>query len=150
MLQHDDDGEILLNVGDEVRSGLIRTMNKEQLLSATEGLDVDDLADLLADLHRRLCSPPLQNMDSNDRYRLESVLSFDEDSAGGLMNTDTITVRKDVTLDVVLRYFTYSPRYSRPYRPLVCGPLRTLYRHAATIDGPDAGSRRPGARCHGG
>ncbi len=104
MLDHDDDGEILLNVGDEVRSGLIQTMNKDQLLSATEGLDVDDLADLLADLPQAVMQSALQNMDSNDRRRLESVLSFDEDSAGGLMNTDTITVRKDVTLDVVLRY----------------------------------------------
>ena len=104
MLDHDDDGEILLNVGDEVRSGLIQTMNKDQLLSATEGLDVDDLADLLADLPHAVMQSALQNMDSNDRHRLESVLSFDEDSAGGLMNTDTITVRKDVTLDVVLRY----------------------------------------------
>ena len=51
ILDHDDDGEILLNVGEEVRNGLIESMNKEQLLSATEGLDVDDLADLLADLH---------------------------------------------------------------------------------------------------
>lgn len=104
MLDHDDDGEILLNVGEEVRSGLIQTMDKEQLISATEGLDVDDLADLLADLPQAVMQSALQNMDSNDRYRLESVLSFDEDSAGGLMNTDTITVRKDVTLDVVLRY----------------------------------------------
>ena len=104
MIDHDDDGEILLNVGDEVRSGLIETMDKQQLLSATEGLDVDDLADLLADLPQAVMQSALQNMDSNDRRRLESVLSFDEDSAGGLMNTDTITVRKDVTLDVVLRY----------------------------------------------
>lgn len=104
LLDHDDDGEILLNVGDEVRNGLIETMDKQQLLSATEGLDVDDLADLLADLPQAVMQSALQNMDSNDRQRLESVLSFDEDSAGGLMNTDTITVRKDVTLDVVLRY----------------------------------------------
>ena len=104
MINHEDDGEILLNVGDEVRNGLIQAMNKEQLISATEGLDVDDLADLLADLPQAVMQSALQNMDSNDRRRLESVLSFDEDSAGGLMNTDTITVRKDVTLDVVLRY----------------------------------------------
>ena len=104
MLDHDEDGEILLNVGDEVRSGLIENMNKEQLISATEGLDVDDLADLLADLPQAVMQTALNNMDSNDRQRLESVLSFDEDSAGGLMDTDTVTVRKDVNLDVVLRY----------------------------------------------
>ena len=104
MLDHDDDGEILLNVGDEVRSGLIENMNSQELVSATEGLDVDDLADLLADLPQAVTQTALDNMDSSDRQRLESVLSFDEDSAGGLMDTDTVTVRKDVTLDVVARY----------------------------------------------
>ena len=104
MLDHDEDGEILLNVVDEVRSGLIENMDKKQLISATEGLDVDDLADLLADLPQAVMQTALNNMDSNDRQRLESVLSFDEDSAGGLMNTDTVTVRKDVNIEVVLRY----------------------------------------------
>ena len=104
MLDHDEDGEILLNVVDEVRAGLIENMDKEQLISATEGLDVDDLADLLADLPQAVMQTALNNMDSNDRQRLESVLSFDEDSAGGLMNTDTVTVRKDVNIEVVLRY----------------------------------------------
>jgi magnesium transporter len=85
MLDHDDDGEILLNVGDEVRNGLILNMDSDALISATEGLEMDDLADLLADLP-------------------DTVLAYDENTAGGLMNTDTVTVRRDVTLDVVLRY----------------------------------------------
>ena len=104
MLDHDDDGEILLHVGDEVRSGLIEIMDKQQLISATEGLDLDDLADLLADLPSAVTETALNNLDSSDRQRLQSVLSFDEDSAGRLMNTDTVTVRKSITLDVVLRY----------------------------------------------
>lgn len=104
MLDHDDDGEILLHVGDEVRSGIIEVMDKNQLLSATEGLDLDDLADLLTDLPAAVTETTLNNLDTSDRQRLQSVLSFDEDSAGGLMNTDTVTVRRDITLDVVLRY----------------------------------------------
>ena len=104
MLDHDDDGEILLHVGDEVRSGLIEVMNKEQLISATEGLDLDDLADLLADLPSAVTETALNNLDISDRLRLESVLSYDKDTAGGLMNTDTVTVRRDHTLDVVQRY----------------------------------------------
>ena len=104
MLDHDDEGEILLHVGDEVRSGLINAMNKEELVAATEGLDHDDLADLLADLPLAVTDEALSNLDLSDRERLQSVLSFDEDTAGGLMNTDTVTVRKDITLDVVLRY----------------------------------------------
>ena len=104
MLDHDDDGEILLNVGEEVRSGLIKFMDKDALVSATEGLEIDDLADLLTDLPHTVTQQALAGMDNQDRQRLESVLSYDEDTAGGLMNTDTVTVRRDVTLDVVLRY----------------------------------------------
>lgn len=104
MLDHDDDGEILLMVGDEVRDSLIENMDVAELLAATDGLDVDDLADLLHELPNAVTDEALNSMDSRDRERLESVLSFDEDCAGGLMNTDTVTVRMDVTVDVVLRY----------------------------------------------
>jgi len=104
MLDHDDDGEILLNVGDEVRNGLIQIMDSDALVSATEGMEMDDLADLLADLPDTVTEQALAGMDYQDRLRLEAVLAYDEDTAGGLMNTDTVTVRRDVTLDVVLRY----------------------------------------------
>ena len=104
MLDHDDDGDILLNLGDEVRNGLIKLMDSDALVSATEGLEIDDLADLLADLPDAVAQQALAGMDHQDRQRLEAVLSYDEDTAGGLMNTDTVTVRRDVTLDVVLNY----------------------------------------------
>ena len=104
MLDHDDDGEILLHVGDEVRSGLIDLMDSDALVSATEGLEIDDLADLIADLPDTVTQQALAGMDYQDRQRLEAVMAYDEDTAGGLMNTDTVTVRRDVTLDVVLRY----------------------------------------------
>ncbi len=98
------DGEILLNVGEEVRSGLIKLMDSEALMAATEGLEIDDLADLLVALPHTVTQQALSSMDHQDRQRLEAVLSYDENTAGGLMNTDTVTVRSDVTLDVVLRY----------------------------------------------
>lgn len=103
MLDHDE-GEILLNVGEEVRSGLIKLMDSEALVAATEGLEIDDLADLLVDLPDTVTQQALSSMDHHDRQRLEAVLSYDENTAGGLMNTDMVTVRRDVTLDVVLRY----------------------------------------------
>ncbi len=97
-------GEVLLHVNDEVRSGLIDEMETGELVAATEGLDTDDLADLLQDLPGTVIHEVLRSMDLQNRQRLESVLSYPEDTAGGLMNVDTITVRADVTLDVVLRY----------------------------------------------
>lgn len=100
----DNGGEVLLHVNDEVRGQLISDMAREELVAATEGMDMDDLADLLDDLPDAVIREVLHSMDKQNRQRLESVLSYSEDSAGGLMNTDTITVRADVTLDVVLRY----------------------------------------------
>jgi len=98
------DGEVLLHVNDELRAALIRDMDPHELVAATEGMDVDDLADLIEDLPDAVMREILRSMDKQNRHRLESVLAFTEDSAGGLMNTDAVTVRADVTLDVVLRY----------------------------------------------
>ena len=98
------DGEVLMEVGDEVRESLVAEMDLEELRAATEQLDTDDLVDFIQSLPDRLTVDVLAGMDRADRARLEQVLAYPEDSAGGLMNLDTITVRGDVTLDVVLRY----------------------------------------------
>ena len=100
----EDQGEVLLYVNDEVRAGLIENMATADLVAATEGLETDDLADLLHDLPGAVIHEVLRSMDLQDRTRLESVLFYAEDTAGGLMSLDTITVRADVNLDVVLRY----------------------------------------------
>lgn len=104
MLDHSNDGEVLLEVGEEVRNNLMESMDEKSLLAATKGLDVDDLADLLDELPDTVVTQALQGMDYQYRTRLETVMNYDEDTAGGLMNTDTVTIRPDVTLDVVLKY----------------------------------------------
>jgi magnesium transporter len=98
------DGEILVHVTDEVRADLIRRMDPEEILAATENLDLDDLADLVQDLPFAITREVMDSLDVQHRKRLEAVLGYPEDTAGGLMNTDTVTVRPEVTLDVVLRY----------------------------------------------
>lgn len=102
----DDDvrGDVLLHLADDISEKLIAQMETEQLLAVTEGLDDDDLADLIQDLPDTITHLVLQSIDDQHRQRLEQVLSYPEDTAGGLMNTDTLTVRPNVTLDVVLRY----------------------------------------------
>jgi magnesium transporter len=104
LVDEENDGEVLLHVNDEVRSVLISDMDDQELLAVTEGMDMDDLADFLQDLPATLIGEVLRSMDKQNRDRLEAVMSYPEDTAGGLMNTDTVTVRADVTLDVVLRY----------------------------------------------
>jgi magnesium transporter len=104
LLDDTTDGEILLEVTDEVRDSLMQQMDAAELVAATEGLDTDDLADLVKELPRHITWEVLDSLDQQNRERLESVLSYPEDSAGGLMNVDTVTVRAEVTLDVVIRY----------------------------------------------
>ena len=98
------EGDVLVEVNDEVRTTLIRGTSKEDLVAAVDDLDLDDLADILDDLPDAVISEVLRSMDRQDRERLAQVLSYPEDSAGGLMDPDVVTIRPDVTLDVVLRY----------------------------------------------
>ena len=67
-------------------------------------MQLDDLADLVADLPETLTREVLRSLDQQDRERLAQVMAYDEDCAGGLMNVDIVTVRADVTLEVVVRY----------------------------------------------
>jgi magnesium transporter len=98
------EGDVLIELNEEVRAGLIGGMDAEELIAATEGMEVDDLADLIDDLPETLNERVLRSMDAQDRERLSAVLAFEEDTAGGLMNLDAVSVRPDVTLEVVLRY----------------------------------------------
>lgn len=98
------DGDVLVDVNDEVRASLIRDTPDEELVAAVDDLDLDDLADILDDLPDTVISEVLRSLDRQDRERLVHVLSYPEDSAGGLMDPDALTVRPDVSLDVVLRY----------------------------------------------
>jgi len=100
----DLEGDVLVEVSDEVRDGLIEGMQTVDLIAATEGMEVDDLADLLVDLPEAVTAEVLQSLSKQDQERVQQVLAYDEESAGGLMNVDIVTVRPDVTLEVVARY----------------------------------------------
>ncbi len=104
LVDPEQDGDVLVEVNDEVRASLIRDMTQEELIAAVDELDLDDLADIFDDLPEAVTSRVLQSMDRQDRERLNRVLAYPEDSAGGLMNPDALTIRADVTLEVVLRY----------------------------------------------
>lgn len=97
-------GEVLSYIGEDVRTGLMTDMDTADLLSATEDLDTDDVVDILQDLPDHIMQEVLRAMDSQRRRRVEAILAYEEDTAGGLMNTDIVTIRSDVTLEVVLRY----------------------------------------------
>ena len=88
----------------DVRAGLVEIMEPSELVAATEAMELDDMADFVADLPEAVTNQVLRSLSQRDRERLSAVLSYPEDSAGGLMNPDTISVRPDVTLEVVIRY----------------------------------------------
>ena len=97
-------GEILKEVNEDVQSQLIGEMTVDDLVKATEKLDSDDLADLVPNLPESAVHSLLLTLDFKHREHLNKILSYPEDSAGGLMNTDFITVRPDVTIRAVIRY----------------------------------------------
>jgi magnesium transporter len=97
-------GDVLAHLQETARISLLEHMLPQEVAAAARGLDADDAADILQDLPEDVIERVLQSLDEQNRQRLASVLSYPEDTAGGLMNTDVIPVRADVTLDVVARY----------------------------------------------
>jgi len=100
-------GDVLVEVSDAVREDLIEGMQPAALIAAAEGMQVDDLADLLIDLPEAVTQEVLLSLNKQDHDRVRQVLAYDEESAGGLMNVDIVTVRPDVTLEVVARYLRF-------------------------------------------
>ena len=104
LIDKDSEGEVLQCLNEDLQSDFLSELNAEQVVELTEGLETDDLADILQQLPQQIAAEVLQAMDQQDRHRVETILSYDEDTAGGLMNTDTITVRRNHTVELVLRY----------------------------------------------
>jgi magnesium transporter len=104
MIDSEHEGEVLNELSYELQSDFLSEMNAEEVVQLTEGLDDDDVADILQQLPDHVTFEVLNAMDHQDRARLERVMFYPDDTAGGLMNTDTITIRASLTLDVVLRY----------------------------------------------
>ena len=98
------EGDVLVELSDEVRQAVIEGMDAEELLAAAEDMELDDLADLVGDLPEAVGAQLVKSMDAQDRERMNTLLLYEPDTAGGLMNTDTVSVRADVTVEVVLRY----------------------------------------------
>ncbi len=98
------EGDVLLELNDEVRTGLLDSLSTENVIAAAEGMELDDLADFVADLPEDISAEVVQSLSLRDRQRLESVMAWPEDTAGGLMNPATVSVKPDITVEVTLRY----------------------------------------------
>jgi len=104
LLDADFHGDVLEELSEDVRNGIITKMVPATVVDALEEMDTDDLAETLSSLPDDVLQSILKSMDAQDRARAEKALSYGEETAGFIMNTDTITLRPDVSVDVVLRY----------------------------------------------
>ncbi|MFP4155917.1 MAG: magnesium transporter [Ectothiorhodospira sp.] len=104
MVDHERTGKVLRHLHEEVRRRLAEEMELDDLVDAARGLEPDDLVDLIQDLPHQLGREILLTLNRRERDRVESLLSYDEDSAGGLMNPDQIAVRGDIRVGTLLRY----------------------------------------------
>lgn len=95
---------VLAEIEDAVRAGQLRTMRADELAALAADLDEDDVVDILQELPEEVVDDVMEAMAAQDRERLSRALAYPEDSAGGLMNRDTISVRADVTVEAVQRY----------------------------------------------
>ncbi len=104
MVDTERSGRVLTYVHDEIRTALAQEMDLEDLIASVQHLELDDLVDLIQTLPHELGSRLLHTTSGSRREQLESMLSYPEDSAGGLMNADPIEVRAEVKVSTVLRY----------------------------------------------
>lgn len=99
-----EDGEVLLEVSDPVRETLIENMEQRELLAAVDDLDADELAELAPDLPRQVVYEALSSRDEEERAQIAAAMSFEDDQVGALMDFELVSIRADVTCEVVLRY----------------------------------------------
>ncbi|QEL56296.1 magnesium transporter [Chromobacterium paludis] len=98
------DGAVLLEVSDAVRESLIEVMDHDELIAALVALDADDVAELAPELPRQVVYEVMGRLDEEERGQLQEVLSYEEDRVGALMDFELVTIRADVSCEVVLRY----------------------------------------------
>jgi len=104
LVKSENEGDILIEVSDSVRQTLIADMDSTELLAAAEQLETDEIADIAPDLPEEVLQDLLDSLDIQNRERLQSALSYPEDSVGSLMEFEVTTIREDLTLEVVLNY----------------------------------------------
>ena len=104
MIETHKEGEIIFELNDEIQKELIAEISPEELIEIIADLELDEIVDILQTLPERTAENILAGMSQTDRKRIQEALVYPEDSAGGLMNTDIISVRPKHNLEVVMRY----------------------------------------------
>lgn len=98
------EGDVLGELGEEIQKDLLSEIDNDELSKLILDLELDEMVDIIQNLPESRMQSLLSSMSAIDRDRIKLVLEYPEDSAGGLLNTDTISVQQDHTLDIVMEY----------------------------------------------
>ena len=98
------EGDVLGELGEEIQKDLLSEIDNDELSKLISDLELDEMVDIIQNLPESRMQFLLSSMSAIDRDRIRLVLEYPEDSAGGLLNTDTISVQQDHTLDIVIKY----------------------------------------------
>ena len=104
MVDQEDEGEVLKELVEDIRQNFINEMDTNQIIAATQDLELDDLADILSDLPNQITDEVIRALDRQDQIRLESVMSYGEDTAGGLTNPNILSIRRGLNIKGLIRY----------------------------------------------
>ncbi len=104
LLETEEEGDVLFELGEEIQQDLISNISNEELSEAVKELELDEIVDILQNLPEERMKTILSNMSKVDRQRIEMGLTFPENTAGGLLNTDVISVRPNNSIKEVLSY----------------------------------------------
>ena len=104
LLKTEEEGDVLFELGEEIQQDLISNISNEELTEAVKELELDEIVDILQNLPEERMKMVLSSMSQVDRKRIEMGLTFPENTAGGLLNTDVISVRPENSIDVVISY----------------------------------------------
>ena len=104
LIDNEDEGDVLADLGDEIQQELLLEISNEELSEVVRDLQLDEIVDILQHLPKKRMNMILGKMSSRDRQRIQEALVYPEDSAGGLLNTDVISVRPGHTVEVVMSY----------------------------------------------
>ena len=104
LLKTEEEGDVLFELGEEIQQDLISSISNEELAEAVKELELDEIVDILQNLPEERMKKILSGMSQIDRKRIEIGLTFLENTAGGLLNTDVISVRPENSIEVVTTY----------------------------------------------
>ncbi len=91
-------GKVLPELNDDLREQFLDWLSKKQITELVEEMPSDDATDIVAELSRDMAEEVLDELDEKDSSELHELLQYDESTAGGIMQKEVITVKKNDTV----------------------------------------------------